>query len=200
MCFVISFFLQPTCMLHYHFTIIICTDIAAPLSLFAIEPDSSSKQAMDGAIINTARSFECLWYINPTRTDIEPIAGTLFWRINLLETKEEIEFTSDVSGEDFIVSTLENGITLNILGNFLGSVSCIYGKDSISINVVTNGKNVSMYIIVKRVVVRTSTSNASFDPLMNQSQPEFFNLKCPPFCISLFSSGARCRLLSSHIP
>ncbi len=123
---------------------------------------------MDGVTVNTARSFECLWYINPTQTDIEPIAGTLFWRINLLETKEEIEFTSDVSGEDFIVSTLKNSITLNILGNFLGSVSCIYGKDSISINVVTNGKNVSMYNnYIKTSRSRTSTSNASFDPLMN---------------------------------
>ncbi len=124
--------------------IIILIIIAAPLTLFAIEP-SSRKQAMDGAMINTASSFECLWYINPTRMDLEPIAETLFWRINHLETKEEIEFTSDVSGEDFIVSTLENSITLNILGNFLGSVSCIYGKDSININVVTNGKNVYTY-------------------------------------------------------
>ena len=139
---------------------IICTDIAAPLSLFAIEPDSSSKKVMDGVIINTARLFECLWYINPTRTDIEPISETLFWRINHLETKEEIDFTSDVGGEDFIVTILDNGITLNILGNFLGSVSCIYGKDSISINVVTNGKHVSMYIIfcsVKAIRSRTST-------------------------------------------
>ncbi len=72
-----------------------------------------------------------------------------------METKKEIEFTSDVSGEDFIVTTLENGITLNILGGFLGSVSCINGEDSISINVVTNGKNVSTYnvsLLTKQVI------------------------------------------------
>ncbi len=106
-----------------------------------IEHGSDRKQVMDGAMINTNSSFECLWYINPTQTDVETIAGTLFWRLNL-ESEEEIEFTSDVSSKDFIVTTLENGITLNILGCFTGSLSCIYSDDSININIVTNGKNV----------------------------------------------------------
>ncbi len=110
------------------------------MSLFAIEPDGDRKQLIDGALINTASSFECLWYINPTRTDIKSIPGSLFWRINHLETKVEMEFTSDTSGKDFIVTTLENGITLNILGEFLGSVSCIYGNDNVKINAVTKGK------------------------------------------------------------
>ncbi len=123
--------------------------IAASLSLFAIEPDNSRKQVMDGAIINTASSFECLWYINSTQiTDNETIPETLFWRITL-ETKEEIKFASDYSGKDFIVSTLKNSsITLNILGNFFGSVLCIYGNDNININVVTNGKNVYTYNVL----------------------------------------------------
>ena len=95
---------------------------------------------MNGAMINTASSFECLWHINPTRTDIKSIPGTLLWRTYHLETKVEMEFTSDASGKDFIVTTLENGITLNILGDFLGSVSCIYGDDSVNINVATKGK------------------------------------------------------------
>ena len=112
----------------------------ARLSLFAIEPDGDRKQVMDSAMINTARSFECLWYINPTRMDLETIAGTLFWKIYLPKSKKEIEFTSDVSRKDFIVTTLENGITLNILGDFFGSVSCIYGGDSVKITVVTEGK------------------------------------------------------------
>ncbi|XP_064385332.1 uncharacterized protein LOC135334155 isoform X5 [Halichondria panicea] len=110
--------------------------VSAPLSIYAIEPDSSRNQVMDGAMINTASSFECLWYINSTQTDIEVITETLFWRINL-ESQEEMEFTSDVSVEDYIVTTLENGITLNILGSFRGNVSCIYGNDSLRVNVVT---------------------------------------------------------------
>ena len=117
------------------------------LSLFAIDPGNNRKQLMDGAMINnTNSSFECLWYINPTRTDLETIAGTLFWRLNL-EYEEEINVTSDVSSEEYIVTTLENGITLNILGDFFGSVSCIYGYDSVKINVITKGKNLSTYRI-----------------------------------------------------
>ena len=113
---------------------------AAPLSLYAIEPDSSRNQVMDGAMINTASSFECLWYINSTQTDIEVITDALFWKINTLQPPEEFEFTSEFSDENFVVTTLENSITLNILGGFIGSVSCIYGDDSIQINVFTQGK------------------------------------------------------------
>ncbi|XP_064385849.1 mucin-like protein [Halichondria panicea] len=69
--------------------------------------------------------------------DLETIAGMLFWKIYLPKSKKEIEFKSDVSCKDFIVTTLENGITLNILGDFFGSVSCIYGGDSVKIIVVT---------------------------------------------------------------
>ncbi len=116
--------------------------IAVPLSLFAIEPDNSRKQVMDGAMINTASSFECLWYINPTRTDIKSMPETLLWRTNNLGKKVEMKFTSDVSGKDFIITTLQNGITLNILGDFLGSISCIYGNDIVKINVATKGKYV----------------------------------------------------------
>ncbi len=112
------------------------------LSLFAIEPDSSREQVMDGVTVNTTSSFECLLYINPTRTDSGTIAGTLFWRINQ-ESKDEIEFNSDMNNEEFIVTTLENSITLNILlGDFIGSVSCVHGDDSVKINVVTKGISV----------------------------------------------------------
>ena len=113
---------------------------AAPLSLYAIGPDSSRNQVLNGAVINTASSFECLWYINSTQTDIEVITDALFWKINLLQTQEEFEFTSEFSDENFVVTTLENSITLNILGGFIGSVSCIYGDDSIQINILTQGK------------------------------------------------------------
>ena len=98
---------------------------------------------MNGDTIDTTSSFECLRYINPTRTDLETIPATLLWRLNLLESKEEIEFSSDVSGEEFIVTTLENRITLNIFGDFSGSVSCIYGDEIIKINVVTEGECVT---------------------------------------------------------
>ena len=130
--------------MHVHASLIVSTIIdfvftSAPLSIYAIEPDSSRNQVMDGAMINTTSSFECLWYINSTQTDIEVITETLFWRINL-ESQEEMEFTSDVSVEDYIVTTLENGITLNILGSFRGNVSCIYGNDSLRVNIVTRGK------------------------------------------------------------
>ena len=130
--------------MHVHASLIVSTIIdfvftSAPLSIYAIEPDSSRNQVMDGAMINTASSFECLWYINSTQTDIEVITETFFWRINL-ESQEEMEFTSDLSVEDYIVTTLENGITLNILGSFRGNVSCIYGNDSLRVNVVTRGK------------------------------------------------------------
>ena len=116
------------------------------MSLFAIEPDSDRKQVIDGAKIDTASTFECLWYINPTRTDLETIPGMLLWRIHLLESKQEIDITSDISDKDFIVTILKNSITLNILGNFLGSVSCIYGNDSIKINVITKCKCVCINI------------------------------------------------------
>ncbi len=111
--------------------------VADTLTLYALEPDNS-RRSVDDELVDSTSSFECLLYINPTRTDLETIPGTLLWRLNL-ESKEEIEFNSDVSNDDFIVTTLGNSITLNILGGFLGSVSCIYGDETIKINVVTQG-------------------------------------------------------------
>ncbi len=100
---------------------------------------------MIDAMTKTASSFECLLYINPTRTDTIP--GKLFWKIynSLTVSKEDMELPSDASNKDYIVTTLENSITLNILGNFNGRVSCIHGDDSVKIDVATKGKSACRY-------------------------------------------------------
>ncbi len=119
---------------------------AMKLSLFVIEPDSSSKPInMNDAMTKTASSFECLLYINPTRTDT--INGKMFWKIYNSVSKEDMELPSDASDKDFIVTTLENSITLNILGDFIGKVSCIHGDDSVNIDVLTKGKSACRYFL-----------------------------------------------------
>ncbi len=131
---------------------------AMQLSLFEIEPDSSRKPIinMNDAPIKTASSFECLLYINPTRTDT--IAGKLFWKIYNSVSKEDMELPSDASNKDFIVTTLENSITLNILGDFSGRFSCIHGDDSVKINVVTKGKvHVDTSLLLLKLVVIIAT-------------------------------------------
>ncbi len=135
--------------------------VADTLTLYGIEPDSSRKLVTNGETIDTTSSFECLRYINPTRTDLETIPATLLWRLNLLESKAEIEFSSDVSGEEFIVTTLPNSsITLNILGGFSGSVSCIHGDEVIKINVATQGECV--FTIAEIVCFNNNSKTSSF--------------------------------------
>ncbi len=114
------------------------------LSLFEIKPDSSRNPInINDATTKTASSVECLLYINPTRTDT--IAGKLFWKIYNSVSKEDMELPSDVSDKDYIVTTLENSITLNILGDFIGRASCIHGDDSVKIDVATKGKSACTY-------------------------------------------------------